>query len=345
MAIYFRLIFTIFGDKKLIFFILAIFLAVFLVAKPAEAGLFSFLGDWLGINNENKKLTPLNIQTLPLLEAIYNPDPNNGRGGGDITIINNALLPDSGPMGTMVDISENKPSPDQISVYVVRQGDTLTEIADMFNVSVNTIRWANDLKSGELIKIGQVLVILPVTGVQYTVKKGDTIKSIAKKFSADVNEILQFNNLTLNDVLNEGQTVIIPNGDYAEPESSQTPIYSRIPYTPGYYIRPIESGRKSQGLHGYNAVDLADSCGEPVIASASGDVIITRSYGWNAGYGNYLVISHPNGTQTLYAHLSKIIVFPSWHVAQGQIIGYIGATGRTTGCHVHFEIRGAKNPF
>lgn len=309
----------------------------------------SFLGDLLGINTDNKQSTPLNIQTLPLLEAIYNPDPNNGRGGGDITIINNALLSDTGPIGTMVDISENKLSPDQISIYVVRQGDTLTEIAEMFNVSVNTIRWANDLKDGEPIKIGQVLVILPVTGVQYTVEKGDTIKSIAKKFNADAEEILQFNNLALNDVLNKGQTIIIPNGDYTEPAPPQTPSqqpsYTRVSYPQGYYIRPITGGRKSQGLHGYNAVDLADSCGEPVIASASGDVIIARSYGWNAGYGNYVAVAHPNGTQTLYAHLSKVIVFPGWHVAQGQVIGYIGASGRTTGCHVHFEIRGAKNPF
>lgn len=338
---YFRLILTIFWSKKSIFFTIAILIALFLISRPVHAGFFSFLGDLLGAKGENKEPAPLNSQTIPLLQATLNPDPNNGRGGGDIAINNNALLE------AIADIFESKPGPDQISIYVVRQGDTLSEIAEMFNISVNTIRWANNLRSDEPIKIGQVLVILPVTGLQYTIKKGDTIKNIAKNFNADVEEILQFNNLSLDVTLKEGQTITIPNGDYTEPrqETPQKPKIQNIPYYAGYYLRPIEGGRKSQGIHGYNAVDLADSCGEPVFASASGDVLISRNYGWNAGYGNYIVISHSNGTQTLYAHLSKNIVSAGWHVTRGQIIGYIGTTGRTTGCHVHFEIRGAKNPF
>ena len=316
--------------------------------KPAQAGFLSFLGDLLGINGENKESTTLNSQNIPLLQAALNPDPNNGWGGGDITINNNALLSDSGLMGTIADISENKPGPDQISLYVVREGDNLSQIAKMFDVSVNTIRWANDLRADEPIRVGQILVILPVTGIQYSVKKGDTIKDIAKKFNADVDEILQFNNLAINNKLVEGETIIIPNGDYTEPVQTTAPSQKPKTVTPfyiGYYLRPIEDGRKTQGIHGYNAVDLADSCGTPIFASASGDILISKSYGWNAGYGNYIVISHPNGTQTLYAHLSKNVVYSGWHVVKGQIIGYIGITGRTTGCHVHFEIRGAKNPF
>ncbi len=330
---------------------MVVILASFLFANPAQAGFFSFWGDLLGINdNDNSESSQSNIQTIPLLEYSHNPDPDNAKGGGDITIVNNALLPDAGPLGTIADISENKPNPDQISVYVVRDGDNLSKIADLFNVSVNTIRWANDLKQGEPIRVEQVLVILPVSGVQYTVKKGDTINSLAKKFNADANEILQFNNLSKNDSLTEGQTIIIPNGDYTEPNlnptTPQKPVYTTIPYQMGYYIRPINNGRKSQGIHGYNAVDLATSCGEPIMASASGDVIIARSYGWNAGYGSYVVISHSNGTQTLYGHMSKVIVTSGWHVTQGQIIGYIGTTGHSTGCHVHFEIRnGPRNPF
>jgi murein DD-endopeptidase MepM/ murein hydrolase activator NlpD len=110
-------------------------------------------------------------------------------------------------------------------------------------------------------------------------------------------------------------------------------------------MRPIEGGRKSQGVHSYNAVDLANSCGSPVLAAASGDVLIGRNTGWNAGYGHYIVLVHPNGTQTLYAHLNGNIAQEGWHVTQGQVIGYLGSTGKSTGCHVHFEIRGAKNPF
>ena len=116
------------------------------------------------------------------------------------------------------------------------------------------------------------------------------------------------------------------------------PVYA------GYYIRPINGGRISQGLHGWNAKDFATYCGAPVLASARGTVIIARSQGWNGGYGLYLVIAHPNGTQTLYSHMSKIAVSVGWNVAQGQVVGYVGSTGQSTGCHVHLEVRGAAFP-
>lgn len=306
----------------------------------------------MGIGEKTEKPRMLNSQIIPLLEATANSETSAARGGGEITIINNnALLPDSGPLGTMADIEETKPNQDQISIYTVREGDNLSQIAKMFGVSVNTIKWANDLDYEGQIKMGQTLIILPVTGVQYTIKKGDTFKAIAGKFNADPEEVIRFNGLSQNASLIENQIIIIPNGDYAEPEKpTALPTAPKLravsgPSYIGYYQRPIEEGRKSQRIHGYNGVDLADSCGTPITASASGDVIISREYGWNAGYGNYIVISHPNGTQTLYAHLSKNIAAAGWHVAKGQVIGYIGSTGRSTGCHVHFEIRGAKNPF
>ncbi len=338
------------------FFILAMFIAAFVILpKLAHAGIFSFIENLFGINDTGAKTIISNSQTIPLLEAALNPDMNAAKGGGDITIVNNnALLPNSGPMGTIADIEESKPTQDQISLYVVRKGDNLSQIAEMFGVSVNTIIWANDIKSGGQIAPGQTLIILPVQGIQYAVKKGDSVKSIAKKFNGDVDEIIQFNGLAKDDALTIGQEIIIPNGeDYSSQQKEKTSpvvtyknnIITNTPSYSGYYLRPIAGGRKSQGLHGYNAVDLADSCGTPIFASANGDVIISKDYGWNAGYGNYIVIRHPNGTQTLYSHLSKNIVWAGWHVVKGQVIGYIGSTGKSTGCHVHFEIRGAKNPF
>jgi murein DD-endopeptidase MepM/ murein hydrolase activator NlpD len=221
----------------------------------------------------------------------------------------------------------------------------------MFGVSVNTIIWSNDIKRGNLISTGQTLVILPMSGIKYTIEKGDSVAGIAKKFSGDSQEIIEFNNLPTDGSLAIGEEIFIPNGTSPVVQSSGTyassysvrgssaPVYS------GYYLRPISGGRKSQGLHGYNAVDLAVSCGTPIVASASGDVTVSRNYGWNGGYGRYIVISHNNGTQTLYSHLSRNIVSNGWHVVQGQVIGYIGSTGRSTGCHVHFEIRGARNSF
>lgn len=328
-------------------------MAVFSFSKPANAGFLSFLENLFAKTDSVSQSITTNSQNIPLLAATASVGSESAKGGGDITIVNNnALLPEAGPMGTTADINDEKAGLDQISVYVVRKGDTLLEIAKMFGVSVNTIKWANDIKNSEQIHEGDLLVILPVSGIQYTVKKGDTIQSIAKKFDGDVNEINDFNDLNPKTSIAVGQTIIIPNGDiYEAPTSTGTKVQPNKlrgnsgPLYAGYYMRPITNGVKTQGLHGYNGVDLADSCGTPIYASASGDVILSRNSGWNAGYGQYIIVNHSNGTQTLYAHLSRNIAQVGWHVAKGQLIGYMGTTGRSTGCHVHFEIRGAKNPF
>lgn len=117
-----------------------------------------------------------------------------------------------------------------------------------------------------------------------------------------------------------------------------------------YYTRPITAGVRTQGLHKNNAVDLAASCGTPIFASASGTVTVSKSDGgWNGGYGNFVVINHGNGSQTLYSHMSEVLVAQGDKVKKGEEIGEIGSTGKVhgvTGCHVHFEIRnGPTNPF
>lgn len=287
-----------------------------------------------------------NSQVMLVLSAPQNFNPLAGRGGGEISIIqDSALLPVSGPLGSIADIEEQKTT-DSISLYVVREGDTISEIAELFGVSANTIRWANELKRGSLITPGQVLVILPVSGIQYTAKKGDTLKSIAKKFGGEPQEIADFNGLALESVLEAGTSLIIPNGEAEVPVSTIVPKKSTgVAVGRGYYVRPFAGGVRTQGIHGYNGVDLASACGTPIRAAASGNVILAKSSGWNAGYGQYVIISHANGTQTLYSHLLGVEVANGWRVAQGQIIGYMGSTGLSTGCHVHFEVRGARNPF
>lgn len=309
-------------------------------------------------------------QNVAVLQAAINADPNPSKGGGNITVVSDsALLPDSGPAGTVADIDTSIPTPksDQISVYVVRPGDTLSGIAQMFGVSVNTIKWANDISASGVIHEGDILIILPVTGVQYTITKGDTAASIAKKFGGDAQEILNFNGIPDGTALAVGTQIIIPGGEEAAPavapsrsssgsSGSSSPthyaqnIHTLSPSYDGYYNFPLPSGDGilTQGIHGYNAVDLGTPIGTPVLAAASGQVIIARfapGDPWFGGYGNYIVIQHDNGTQTLYAHLSKEIVERGWNVVQGQVLGYSGTTGDSTGPHLHFEVRGAKNPF
>lgn len=290
-----------------------------------------------------------NLQTIELLKPAMNFDPSAGRGGGDITIVDDsALMPEEGPSGTIADIE--KPKNATISIYVVRSGDTLGGIAKMFGVSPNTVLWANDLPRASVLKVGQTLTILPVTGVKYTVKKGDTVASIAKRYGGDADEIASFNGLE-EGALAAGAEIIIPDGEVPVPTpAARTRALSYIaPGTLsqiGYYLRPIAGGSRSQGIHGYNGVDLAAPSGTPIFASAEGDVIVAKATGWNGGYGQYIVIQHPNGSQTLYSHASSVIVSAGQHVQQGQVVGYVGRTGKATGSHVHFEIRnGIRNPF
>ena len=281
---------------------------------------------------------------MSLLVAVATP-PTDNKTFDVPTVEENALVPNVGPSGTPNSLV-NKPTSDQISVYVVREGDTLSQIAQMFNVTVNTIKWGNDLTSNTL-KAGDTLIILPISGVKYTVVKGDTIASVAKKFNGDVREITDYNDLQSGSPLAAGVVIIIPDGEVTSPASSgsSSGTSSGLKEYIGYYLRPIAGGRKTQGIHGHNAVDLAAPIGTPVLASADGQVIISKMGGWNGGYGNYIVIKHSNGTQTLYAHLSKDSVSVGDTVTQGEVIGLLGSTGESTGPHVHFEIRGARNPF
>lgn len=325
-----------------------------------HAWYFSDLFGWS--NNKTSSLSthaePQNSQNIAFLEAATNVDPKKAMGGGDIIVLDDsALLPDIGPSGTLADI-ESSEHQGKISLYVVRKGDTLPQIAKMFGVSVNTILWANDLEKGVSLREKQTLVILPVNGVQYTVKKGDTLRGIAKKYKSDIDEIITFNDLNPDHVLSVGDTIIIPDAEEtsvatssktAPKSSSNTPRFAAYPAYTGYYTHPLPHSRKTQGIHGYNGVDLAASAGTPVLAAADGTVVVSkfRTTGnpWFGGYGNYVVIEHANGTQTLYSHMNTVYVSVGARVDKGQSIGEVGSTGKSTGAHLHFEVRGAKNPF
>ena len=318
-----------------------------MIPVTVQAGFFAFVVDLFKGEEPAVSMVEESSQNMPLLQAALNYDPNPSKGGGDITIVqDSALLPDAGPSGTLANIEDSEQS-HQISIYVVREGDSLSQIAKMFNVSVNTIIWSNDIKRGSLITPGQTLAILPVTGIQHTVQKGETIQSIVKKYKGDLDEVLQYNDLSENSVLAVGDVITIPDGEIEMPVYSSAGTVVRGtggPSYAGYYIRPVQ-GIKTQGLHGYNAVDLGAPIGTPIVAAAAGTVILSRSYGWNGGYGNYVVLKHNNGTQTLYAHMVRPIVTQGQYVVQGQVIGYVGTTGKSTGPHLHFEVRGARNPF
>lgn len=288
------------------------------------------------------------VQSIDLLSAPLNPNFNYSIGGAEIEVVDSsALVAENNPSGAGVNRIQNKT--DEIRIYVVREGDSLSQIAEMFGVSVNTIIWANDINHGSLITPGQKLAILPISGIEYTVKAGDTLSKVVEKYGGNLDEVMEYNNIIDETKIASGDVVIIPNGYVSTPTKYTQKTYvagGASSYESGYYIRPVRGGVITQRLHGYNAIDLGVPYGTPILASASGEVIISRdSGGWNGGYGNYIVLKHKNGTQTLYSHNSENTVYVGQKVVQGQVIGYIGSTGRSTGPHVHFEVRGARNPF
>lgn len=316
------------------------------IPLSAQAGIFSFMDNILTAE-ANTASDSGSVQNMALLSSASSAQPA-GQASVDTQIVDdNSLTTDSGPLGSAADFaSSTGASSDQISVYTVRKGDTLSGIADMFNVSINTIMWANDLKKGSALHEGDQLVILPISGVQYAVKKGDTLASIAKKYGGDKDEIMAFNGLE-SEKLTVGDTIIIPNGESAPvPAGSKPGTKPSQPSYSGYYVWPVNGGRLTQGLHGHNGVDIGAPSGTAIFAAAGGTVIIARDNdGWNGGYGNYVVVKHSNGTQTLYAHMSSVLANVGQKIGQGETIGRVGSTGESTGNHLHFEVRGATNPF
>ncbi len=265
-----------------------------------------------------------------------------------ITIDGDVLSVSVGPLRTSTD--QELITNDNIQVYVVKKGDTIDDVARLYEVSRNTIIWANDIK-GNKLTVGDTLLILPVSGVVHKIKKGDTLKSLAKKYSADEGDIADFNSLTKGGELAIGTEIIIPDGklyfDTPAVKKTNTAKPKKVYASAGtgYFTRPILGGVKSQGIHGHNGVDIAAPVGTQLVAAAGGTVQVARSSGYNGGYGRMIIIAHPNGTQTVYGHLSTVSVVAGQKVVKGEAIGLSGNTGKSTGPHLHFEVRGAINPF
>ncbi|MFC1727441.1 peptidoglycan DD-metalloendopeptidase family protein [Patescibacteria group bacterium] len=239
-----------------------------------------------------------------------------------------------------------KPRAENIE-YEVKTGDTVSGIAEKFGVSIDTIRWANNLESIKSIKPGQKLKILPVTGIRHKVKHGETVYSIAKKYSVEAQNMVNWPyNSFANDetfALAVGQELIVPDGVMPKVQlwapqqyrAYQAPVGGTVAGT-GQFVWPA-GGRMTQGFVWYHrAIDIANKAAPNIVAADRGTVVAT---GWLGGYGNQVKIDHANGFSTLYAHFSSLNVSVGQQVSQGQVLGRMGCTGRCTGTHLHFEIR------
>lgn len=290
-------------------------------------------------------VVPVASETAPayvkLLAARTNPNPA-AVGGGELPVAD-GVLTTSGFADATPTVTGSR-SQSEISVYTVREGDTLSQIAEMYSVTANTILWANDISSASSIQPGDTLVILPIAGVQHEIEEGDTLTSIVEDYDADLEEVLAYNGLTEDSELEVGSEIMIPGGIMHVAAAAQATSGGSTGST-GSFVHPAPGAVRTQGIHGYNAVDLAAGHGTAIRSAGAGEVIVAKASGWNGGYGSYIVVRHANGVQTLYAHLSGVYVGVGDWVGSGATIGAMGNTGRSTGTHVHFEVRGGHNPF
>lgn len=241
-----------------------------------------------------------------------------------------------------------------IGKYVVKEGDTLTGIAETLDVSVDTIVSANNIIGGS-IKPGQELLAPWTSGVVEEIPKGGSFAKLIEKykdFGISQKIIERANNFSSDHVLAAGEKVLIPGVEPIVPTVSRNPAYvdsgrsrgyvsaSKAPIVKGNgnYVWPVD-GRITQrfGTGGHQGIDIAGRSGDAIVAVADGTVLKSFTSGWNGGYGNYVLIEHSNGIRTLYAHNISVAVKVGEKVSAGQIISYRGSTGRSTGPHLHFE--------
>lgn len=232
----------------------------------------------------------------------------------------------------------------EIITYEVQAGDTAETIAANFNLQPTTLLWSNPEmeKVPDLLKVGQMLVILPLDGVYHTIAVSETLEILAEKYKVEVDTIVNcsFNIISRNRELVVGEKLIIPGGqkpyEVRKVTTYEGPVVEDVAGSGAFYWPA--SGVLTQGYwYAHRAIDIGSSVGTAIIASDTGYVSFA---GWtDIGYGYLIVVNHANGYQTYYAHLSNIFVSEGEMVYGGQVIGAMGSTGNSTGPHLHFEIR------
>lgn len=308
----------------------------FSLAQSAHADMFSGLFSLFAETKKETSASRTSIEKIPLISA-----PKRAGARNEIrTPLSETVL--DGKVGVR---GQGSTEPAYPTLYIVSAGDTLSSISELFDLQPGTIREANSL-SGSTLVVGEALLIPPFDGTLVRTRENETLADIAKRTQADVLSIARANSISVDSVFEADDVVMIPRvGEGFRTTISSVGKPATISEYKGYFSHPVPGAIKTQGIHGYNAVDLAGPLKTPVRAAAAGTVLVAKESGWNGGYGTYVVIEHPNGTKTLYGHLYSLSIKTGDTVIQGQEIGLLGSTGHSTGPHVHFEVWGAKNPF
>lgn len=270
------------------------------------------------------------LKDFSFLKKTNVKDQDTGMGGGDTALP--TFKPDAA-------ISEIGIQPLDYVVYAVKKGDIVGEIAAKYGVSQDAIISINKLRNTRTLQIGQLLKIPSMDGICYTVKKGDTPEKIADYYKISLEKLALVSNISDNNTLKAGSTVFVPDAklDWATLQEIngdlfRTPIHGRFRITSRYgWRRDPFTGRRSF----HNGIDLATYRGAPIYPSLGGTVVAT---GYSKVYGNYVIIRHHSGYQSLYGHMDSILASKGQYVTTQSKIGKVGTTGRSTGPHLHFTI-------
>jgi len=292
-----------------------------------------------------------------LLITARRPDSRHGVGGLETTAEPeyeenlSSLLADVENDIALADAAEDSalteaalPDSDSIityQTYRVKSGDMIGFIADAFDVTQDTIISVNNIKQSRLIQPGQYLKIPSMPGIIYTVKKnGETAATIAEKYKVNAEKTALANNVSLDSELKAGTSLFVPEAelDWATRQEIngdlfKKPLHARYWLSSNYGWRNSPFNAGSRTFHG--GIDMAVSQGTPIYAALDGTV---TAVGYNATYGNYVIITHHSGYKTLYGHMKSTACRKGNFVYTNTVIGYVGSTGMSTGPHLHFTV-------
>ena len=222
------------------------------------------------------------------------------------------------------------------SGYTVQGGDTLSSIAQRFGLAMDTLISFNGIQDARALKVGARLALPNANGLKYRVRRGDSLGGIARRFAVALNELLDWNSLE-SSLIVPGQELFIPGARLSEHELNR--VFGRLFILPARGRLSSRFGVRGDPFTGvsrfHNGIDLAGAVGTQVQAAMSGRVSMV---GFNPNYGRYVILSHAEGFQTLYAHLDGFQVRKGARVKQGELIGTMGNSGYSTGSHLHFSI-------
>ena len=316
---------------------------------------FSTISDESALIEEKSNLKQLLTNKFAQYEEgamalINRPWLSSGGEEANIITYENDALVNRNPLAlSTTGLAETSSAREGIISYTVENGDTVSGIANKFQISVNTILWANNLSAYSLIRPGNTLTILPTSGVMHKVKSGETVGKIALQYGVEEKDIFSYNDIKSANSLVIGQNIIIPGG---RKTTTQTAVASK-PSTPASVVEKLTTPKKATDSGSsmvwpteghritqyyswrHTGLDIANKTGTPLYAAEAGTVEYS---GWSNGYGYNVLVNHGGGKKTRYAHASKLYVKVGDKVARGEQIAAMGSTGWSTGPHIHFEV-------